>query len=304
MVKVKSSEVKKILREESSKSLRLKELRKRIGDLKGVKGEDVKEALKETINKMKEKKSIQVEDKVVSLVADKKDTQEEASSSGPSSEVGKKRKADQAEGEAKKPKAAAAEERQEVDESSNNGGTRLFLGNLSFDITEEKLKSAIPGVTHVKWITDKATKQFYGSAFVEMKNHRAAQAAVGLAGSNIAGRPLKAKYAPARPGDVWPPVTQAKSAAPTREPSAKPYDECCKLFIGNLSYELDDDTLRQFFQECGEIMKIRWLTHKDSGDFRGCGYIEFDSSAAADQAILLNGQSLLSRPIRIDWDSH
>ena len=49
------------------------------------------------------------------------------------------------------------------------GITRLFLGNLPFSVDESSLNAFLPGeVTHVKWITDKETGKFYGSAFIEM----------------------------------------------------------------------------------------------------------------------------------------
>jgi RNA recognition motif-containing protein len=43
---------------------------------------------------------------------------------------------------------------------------------------------------------------------------------------------------------------------------------CRKLFIGNLSYEIDDDTLVKFFEGCGTMTGLRWLTRKDTGEFR------------------------------------
>lgn len=56
--------------------------------------------------------------------------------------------------------------------------TRVFCGNLNKDITEEQLKSCVDGVTHIKWITDKQTRQFYGSTFLELRDPRAAAEAV------------------------------------------------------------------------------------------------------------------------------
>ena len=59
---------------------------------------------------------------------------------------------------------------------------------------------------------------------------------------------------------------------------------------------IDDDTIVEFFKECGgEIIGLRWLTHKDSGEFKGCGYIEFDNSDAADKAIAYDGAMVLGR---------
>jgi nucleolin len=133
-----------------------------------------------------------------------------------------------------------------------------------------------------------------------------------MAGSNILGRPLKANMAPPRPGDIWPPVNYVTGGAggggggakgSVKPLSAKPSDHCKLIFCGNLSYEIDDTIIADFFKDCGELAKIRWLTHVDSGDFKGCGYVEFWDTEAADKAVLLNGTPLLGRPIRIDWDS-
>ena len=43
---------------------------------------------------------------------------------------------------------------------------------------------------------------------------------------------------------------------------------CRKLFIGNLSYEIDDETIVDFFKDCGTLTGLRWLTRKDTGEFR------------------------------------
>lgn len=84
--------------------------------------------------------------------------------------------------------------------------TRLFCGNLNKTITEDELRDAVPGITFIKWITDKQTREFYGSTFLEMRDPHAASMAVALDKSKLKGRPLKVYYCPPRPGDVWPPV--------------------------------------------------------------------------------------------------
>ena len=76
---------------------------------------------------------------------------------------------------------------------------------------------------------------------------------------------------------------------------------CRNLFAGNLSYEIDDDTVRDFFKECGDIEAIRWLTHRDSGDFKGCGYIQFYDEQSCAAAAQLNGSMLMGRQLRLDW---
>jgi len=200
------------------------------------------------------------------------------------------------------------------------GITRLFLGNLPFAITEPALNAHLKDcVTHVKWITDKTTGKFYGSAFIEVKCSKDAAMFVSqMNGSMLMGRPLKINYAPVRPGEEgdWPPrskvITGGKVANASssggqaggsgiKAMSAKP-EGCCKLFIGNLSYEIDDEAITKFFMTVeSEVKAVRWLYHIDSGDFKGCGYVDFWNTEACEKAATLNGKTLLGRPIRIDW---
>lgn len=156
------------------------------------------------------------------------------------------------------------------------GVTRLFLGNLPFSVDESSLGAFLPGeVTHIKWITDKETGKFYGSAFIEMDNSKSAAGAVAMAGEKLIGRPIKINFAEAREGDVWPPVKKVVSGggqaggSGIKAMSAKP-DNCLKLFIGNLSYDIDEEGITKFFANVeAEVKAVRWLHHKDSGDFKG-----------------------------------
>ena len=36
-----------------------------------------------------------------------------------------------------------------------------------------------------------------------------------------------------------------------------------------------------FFKDCGEISNIRWLTDRETGDFKGCGFVEFAEPEAS-----------------------
>ncbi len=93
-------------------------------------------------------------------------------------------------------------------------------------------------------------------------------------------RPLKIYYCPPRPGDIWPPQEgmggrgngpptgkPGANGPPRREKTAKPAG-CKKLYAGNLSYNIDDDTMCDFFKDCGTVAGLRWLTHKGSEEFR------------------------------------
>jgi len=201
------------------------------------------------------------------------------------------------------------EEKNKPCKGNSAGVTRLFVGNLPFAVDDTSLSEYLPGtMTHVKWITDKETGKFYGSAFVEMLRSTDAAEAVSITGSQLMGRPIKISFAPARPGDQWPPrsknVTGGKAGNAekgVKAMSQKPPD-CKKLFIGNVSFEIDDDGIFKFFGNVdAEVKEVRWLSHKDTGDFKGCGFVEFWTTEACEKGATLNGKTLLGRPIRIDW---
>jgi len=72
--------------------------------------------------------------------------------------------------------------------------TKLFVGNLSFDVTENDLQDlfvAFGPVTEVNLMTDRSTGRSRGFAFVTMATPEGAQAAIqGMAGKDVKGRAL------------------------------------------------------------------------------------------------------------------
>ncbi|HKK20471.1 MAG TPA: RNA-binding protein [candidate division Zixibacteria bacterium] len=75
----------------------------------------------------------------------------------------------------------------------------IYIGNLSFDTTEDQLRQAFEGfgeVSTVSIITDKYSGDPRGFAFVEMSTKSEAIAAIsGLNGQELNGRPLKVNEA-------------------------------------------------------------------------------------------------------------
>jgi RNA recognition motif-containing protein len=78
----------------------------------------------------------------------------------------------------------------------------IYIGNMSFDTTEEQLRQAFEGfgeVTTVNIITDKYSGQPRGFAFVEMSSNDEANAAIsGLNGKDLNGRELNVNEAKPR----------------------------------------------------------------------------------------------------------
>ncbi|KAI9137739.1 hypothetical protein BKA69DRAFT_1095925 [Paraphysoderma sedebokerense] len=74
-----------------------------------------------------------------------------------------------------------------------------------------------------------------------------------------------------------------------------------KLFVGGLSWDTDEDTLRETFGRFGEIEDCIIIKDRESGRSRGFGFVTFASESDADAALSeLNNTELDSRTIRVD----
>ncbi|XP_042398064.1 nucleolin 2-like isoform X1 [Zingiber officinale] len=70
------------------------------------------------------------------------------------------------------------------------------------------------------------------------------------------------------------------------------------LFIGNLSCDVGQDDVAEFFKAVGEV-DVRLATAED-GTFKGFGHVEFATEENAKQALELNGNELFGRGVRLD----
>jgi nucleolin len=183
---------------------------------------------------------------------------------------------------------------------------RIFLGNLPFKITDALVHECFDEfgeIEGIHWVTDKQTGQFYGSGFVDFKEASSAKAALVRNGVEILGRPIKVGMATGAnvAGKNRFNSKEKNGAHLAKIPvSAKP-DQCNTVFLGNLSFHIDEQTLREHFKDCGEITDIRWV-EKD-GEFKGCGFIEFAESWSTDEAVKFNGADIMGRPVRVDYSA-
>jgi RNA recognition motif-containing protein len=74
-----------------------------------------------------------------------------------------------------------------------------------------------------------------------------------------------------------------------------------KLYIGNLSYNTNEATLRSVFQGYGTVASAKIITDRDSGASKGFGFVEMGSVNEAQAAIsALNGYDLDGRQIKVN----
>jgi RNA recognition motif-containing protein len=57
------------------------------------------------------------------------------------------------------------------------------------------------------------------------------------------------------------------------------------IFISNLSFRVNDEDLKQLFEEYGEISSAKVITDKYTGKSRGFGFVEMSNDDSAKKAI-------------------
>ena len=73
------------------------------------------------------------------------------------------------------------------------------------------------------------------------------------------------------------------------------------IFVGSLPYSLDEDNLRNFFEEYGEVSSVKIIADKFSGRSKGFGFIEMPDDEQAKKAIEeLNGCEVEGRTIVVN----
>ena len=74
-----------------------------------------------------------------------------------------------------------------------------------------------------------------------------------------------------------------------------------KLYVGNLSHDLDNNELKTVFQPYGEVVSAQIIMDRDTGRSKGFGFVEMGNVEQAQAAIdALNGTEAAGRSITVN----
>lgn len=74
-----------------------------------------------------------------------------------------------------------------------------------------------------------------------------------------------------------------------------------KLYVGNLSYSVTDESLKEYFSQAGVVESASIITDKMTGRSKGFGFVEMSTDEEAQKAIeMFNGKELDSRPLTVN----
>jgi RNA recognition motif-containing protein len=72
------------------------------------------------------------------------------------------------------------------------------------------------------------------------------------------------------------------------------------IYVSNLSFNIQDEDLREFFTPYGEVTSAKIINDRETGRSRGFGFVEMSDDAAAKKAIAeLDGGDVEGRAIKV-----
>merc|ERR1712225_10389 len=197
----------------------------------------------------------------------------------------------------------AATKKTKTEETAEDTGSKnLFVGNLSWNVDDDWLLREFEEfgeISGARVISDKATGRSKGFGYVEFTSSASAAAALkAKKGSMIDGREANVDFS--TPRSDAPPRDRAQSRAQAYGDSQNPPSDT--LFLGNLSFDADENTVGEAFGEHGTVINVRLPTDMETGNPKGFGYVTFSSIDDAKTAFeAMTGADIAGRPVRLDY---
>ncbi|XP_012324437.2 probable RNA-binding protein 19 [Aotus nancymaae] len=198
--------------------------------------------------------------------------------------------------------SAKMEEEEEEEEEESLPGCTLFIKNLNFDTTEEKLKEVFSKVGTVKSCSISKKKNKAGAllsmgfGFVEYRKPEQAQKALKqLQGHIMDGHKLEVRISERA---TKPAVTSARKKQVPRKQTTS------KILVRNIPFQAHSREIRELFSTFGELKTVR-LPKKmtGTGTHRGFGFVDFLTKQDAKRAFnaLCHSTHLYGRRLVLEW---
>ena len=73
------------------------------------------------------------------------------------------------------------------------------------------------------------------------------------------------------------------------------------IYVGNLSYEVKEEDLKEAFEAFGQVETIKVISDRDTGRSKGFGFVEMSNNSDAQSAIeALNDKEFKGRALKVN----
>jgi RNA recognition motif-containing protein len=72
------------------------------------------------------------------------------------------------------------------------------------------------------------------------------------------------------------------------------------IYVGNLPFSATVDQVRDLFAQYGDVASVKFINDRDTGRFRGFGFVEMEDDDAKKAIEALNGMDMGGRSLRIN----
>ncbi|MES9996382.1 RNA-binding protein [Desulfovibrio aminophilus] len=72
------------------------------------------------------------------------------------------------------------------------------------------------------------------------------------------------------------------------------------IYVGNLPFSATEDQTRDLFARYGEVSSVKFIMDRETGRFRGFGFVEMEDSAADEAIRSLNGADFGGRTLKVN----
>lgn len=182
----------------------------------------------------------------------------------------------------------------------------LFVGNLSWNVDEDWLTREFEEfgeLSGVRIITDRESGRSKGFGYVEFSDvANAVKALQQKTGADVDGRAIRIDFSNPRQPKAEGFTPQQRAGDRAQKYGDAPKEPTSTLWVGNLSFDADEATVTEYFQEHGTIKGVRLPTDRETGAPKGFGYVEMssiDEAKAAFEALM--GADIAGRAIRLDY---
>jgi len=75
-----------------------------------------------------------------------------------------------------------------------------------------------------------------------------------------------------------------------------------QIYAGNLSYRMTEDSLKELFEQHGEVTSVKIIKDRETGRAKGFGFVEMSDKEKAENAIKkLDGAEVEGRNIKVNF---